>query len=57
MKASTIVAQTTYTILYVAEQFRVYRVAAGTSFGKACKEVFASESFVECNDYIKAASI
>ena len=52
MTATTIVTKTTYTVLFIAEMFRVYRVAAGTSFGRACKEVAAFESLDEARAWV-----
>ena len=47
MNANTVVTQTRYKVLFIAGLFRVYRVAAGSSFGRACKEVAAFESLDE----------
>jgi len=52
MTATTIVTKTTYKVLFIAEMFRVYRVAAGTSFGRACKEVAAFESLDEARAWV-----
>ena len=52
MTATTIVTKTTYKVLFIAEMFRVYRVAAGTSFGRACKEVAAFESLNEARAWV-----
>jgi hypothetical protein len=51
MTATTVVAKTTYKVLFIAEMFRVYRIAAGTSFGRSCKEVAAFECLDEARAY------
>jgi hypothetical protein len=51
MNANQIVSSDKYIVLFIAEMFRVYRVAAGTSFGRSCKEVAAFESLDEARAY------
>jgi hypothetical protein len=51
MTATTIVTTTTYKVLFIAEMFRVYRVNAGTSFGRSCKEIASFESLDEARAY------
>jgi hypothetical protein len=55
MTATTIMTKTSFKVLFVAEMFRVYQVQAGASFGRACKEVFASLSLDECRQYVRAS--
>ena len=51
MTATTVVTTTTYKVLFIAEMFRVYRVAAGTSFGRSCKEVASFENLDDARAY------